>query len=727
MALKQTERMLNLKSPVDGLVLARFQGREQISGLFQFDMEMISDNNAIEARQIVGKSVTVGVRKSDGSYRPFNGFISRFYAGDEFAGEGGDTRRNYRAEMVPWLWFLTLTTDCRIFQNKTVPEIIEQVFQDLGLSDYEISQIRGNHPKREYCVQYRESDFAFVSRLMEEEGVFYYFRHEESKHTLVMADHKDAHQNCDEREVNYPRDTRSKAIEDHIRSWEHQYEFCSGKAAYTDYNFIDHPPRSERTPASLLMTNTQSVVPYDGVQKYELYDYPGEYAQKGDGEDLVKLRMEEAEVVHDLVVAESTCRSFYAGGKFKIKQHRSGTERDKSYVITSIEHTVTESLAYETGWDVEEDYHNRFRCIPESVTFRPARSTPRPMIRGSQTAMVVGPDGEEIWPDRHARVKVQFHWDREGQRDDKTSCWIRCMQASAGKGWGSMFIPRIGQEVVVSYLEGDPDQPLITGLVYNADQTLPYALPDEKTKSYIKTNSSPDGDGYNELRFEDKKDQEQIFLHAQRNMDTRVLADSMENVCANRHLIVGTDGEGGKTGDQHEMVYRDKHLKVHRNQEEHIGGDMKLKIGGIDGLGNQHIVIQKDKAEKIDGNSDLKIGGNRSEAINGKQSLAILGDQHEKVGGVHALEAMREIHLKAGMTVVIEAGLDLTIKGAGGFVKIDAMGVTIQGNLVNINSGGAPGVGGGSSPTSPQTAQDASPVEPIPADDSTTGQKSTPF
>ncbi len=281
--------------------------------------------------------------------------------------------------------------------------------------------------------------------------------------------------------------------------------------------------------------------------------------------------------------------------------------------------------------------------------------------------------------------------------------------------------------MVVNFLEGDPDRPLITGVVYNAEQMPPYELPAEKTKSYLKSNSSPGGEGYNELRFEDKDGQEQIFLHAQRNLDTRVRADSMENVGGDRHLIVGGEKDGSKSGDQYEMVYRDKHLKVHRNQEEHIGGDMKLLVGGIDGPGNHDIIVKNDKKEQIDKNSHLKVGLDRNEKTGKNQSLEVGVNLQEKVGMNYAVEAGSEIHLKGGMTVIIEAGMQLTLKGPGGFIDISPAGVTVQGILVNINSGGAAGAGSGSSPTSPEAPKAAAPVEPTPADDSKSGQKSTPF
>ncbi|MCC6127143.1 MAG: type VI secretion system tip protein VgrG [Pirellulales bacterium] len=725
MALKQAKRLLTLKTPLgeDALELTAFTGREEMSRLFRFELTMISDKNSITADQIVGKNVTFGVKLPDDSPRHFNGFVSRFQAGDE----DRQGRRNYRAEVVPWLWFLTLTADCRIFQNMSVKEIIEKIFQDLGFSDYQTSQIKGNHPKREYCVQYHETDFNFVSRLMEEEGIFYYFKHEDGKNILVMADQKGAYADCKENEVDYPRDVGSRDVKDHLTHWEHRYEFQSGKWAQTDYNFIEQPARFEKTPSNLLMSKQTTKVNLANIQKYEIYDYPGGYEKKDQGDALTKIRMEETEAAHDMVEAASKCRTFTVGGKFKVNKHRSSAEEGKTYVITSIEHSATEPGSYETGDLFGEDYFNSFTCIPDSVTFRPARITPKPTIVGSQTAVVVGPAGEEIYTDKYGRVKVQFYWDREGKRDDKTTCFIRCAQSSAGKGWGTMFIPRIGQEVVVSYLEGNPDQPLITGVVYNAEQMPPYTLPDEKTKSYIKTNSSKGGEGYNELRFEDKKGSEQIFVHGQKDMDVRVINDSRENIGHDRHRTIGGEKDGQKVGMQFEEVFVDKYLKVHRNRVEQIGGEMLLRVGGIDGDGNQEITVEGVKKELIGKESNLHVKADLKEKIDGGQSLTVGGDLQQKVGMNYALEAGMAVHVKAGMTLVIEAGAQLSLKVGGNFIDINPAGVFIQGTMVMINSGGAPGSGAGANPAAPSDPAEVSPPAPDPADDSKTGQKSTPF
>ncbi|MHC4400305.1 MAG: type VI secretion system Vgr family protein [Planctomycetota bacterium] len=471
MALKQQNRLLNLQTPLgeNVLLLTGFRGREAISEPFKFHLDLISDNSDVSAKQIVGRKVTFSI-ESDESPRYFNGFVSRFCAGDE----DQEGRRHYRAEVVPWLWFLTRNSDCRIFQHKTAPQIIEQVFQDLDFRDYEISQIQGKHPEREYCVQYRETDFAFVSRLMEQEGIFYYFRHEQGRHVLVLGDQKGAYHDCVENEVDYPWDYGSRAMADHITRWEHRYEFRSGKLAQTDYNFIDHPARREPTPSKLLLTEERTLVDLDGVDKYELFDYPGGYKTKDEGAAYTRVRIEEEETGHDVVHAAGNCRTFTPGGKFRVREHRSKSEQGKRFVITSVRHDAAEPKAYETGAPAADDYHNTFTCIPDSVTFRPACTTPKPIVHGPQTAVVVGvKGGNRIYSDGYGRVKVQFFWDREGKRDENSSCWIRVAQVKAGKGWGAMSLPHVGNEVIVGFLDGDPDRPIMLGSVYNGENLPP--------------------------------------------------------------------------------------------------------------------------------------------------------------------------------------------------------------------------------------------------------------
>jgi type VI secretion system secreted protein VgrG len=753
----QDKRLLNLSTPLgkDVLLLAGFRGNETMSRLFSYQLEMSSTKDALSPKDIVGKNITWAVQHYGQQTRYFNGFVSRFSAAGRSAGD----LRAYRAEVVPWLWFLTRTANCRIFQNLTAPQIIEKVFKDYGFSDYKLD-VKRTCRKREYTVQYRETAFNFVSRLMEEEGIFYFFQHENGKHTLMMADHKGAYKDCPENKAWFQA---GAAAPGSLTEWEHQYEFRPGKWAHTDYNFED--------PSKSLLTNTKTTIDQPGMDKFEIFDYPGDYFVKGDGEAEVKLRMEEEEAAYDVVHSGSGCATFTPGGKFKVEGHAAPAEAGKGYVITSINHAATD--ASHTNNPLGTHYANTFTCIPDSVVFRPPRLTPRPSVMGPQPAVVVGPAGQELYTDKYGRIKVQFFWDREGKRDENSSCWMRVAQPVAGKRWGVSFWPRIGQEVIVGFHEGDPDRPFILGSLYNAEQMPPYQgegldgkhKSDNKVSGF-KSNTTTGGVGFNELRFDDTKDKQEIFLHAERNLDTRVKNDSMERVIANRHLIVGYEKDGKKGGDQREMVYQDKHLHVQRHQVEHIEGNVERMVGkgqAQDG-GNVDVVIEKTRKEqvgkdehlqvkglqvvKVDGTQDLTVGKDKTETVKGASHLHISGDHlekvdggisltvgsdfQEKVGNKHAIDAGMEIHLKAGMKLILEAGVQLSLKGPGGFVDIGPSGVTIQGIMVLINSGGAAGSGSGSSPKDPKDAKEpevpkeAKPTDPAMADDSKTGQKSAP-
>ena len=711
----QDDHLIAVKTPLgkDELYLKSFHGEEEFSRLFRYELELWADTAAIDPKDIVGKNITVAIRFPDKSERFFNGIVRRFAClgtGDRFS--------SFRAEMVPELWFLTRTTDCKIFQEKKAPDIIQEVFESAHFKSFDISKLTGTYEPQEYCVQYRETDFNFVSRVMEQYGIFYFFRHEDGKHTMVLADSTSAYEDCLENDVTYRRNVAGNF--DMLTGWEHEVAFTSGKWTHTDYCF--------ETPKSNLKTDANTTVKLDGVKDYEVFDYPGEYAEKNEGEGLVRVRMEEEEVGHDIALGTSVCRSFTPGGKFKIREHLNPVEKGKTYVITSVTHTAGIS-GYPSGDSAGSfTYENSFQCVPENVVIRPVRLTPKPAIHGAQTAVVVGPRGEEIWPDKYGRVKVQFFWDRYGKKDDKSSCWIRCMQSSAGRGWGTMSIPRIGQEVVVTYLEGDPDRPLIVGLVYNADQMPAYTLPDEKTKSYVKTNTSTGGDGFNEIRFEDLKDQEQIFIHAERDLDVRVKNDARERVYGNRHEIIGSEKDGAKSGDQRIKIYQDQHLDILRDRVEHVEGNAQLMVGngGASGGGKLDVVVEKQESRKIGPDGlHVTVEGDCNQKVGGGVSLTVGGDLQEKVTGNYAIQTdSGDVHIKGALNVVVEAGLQLTLKVGGNFVSITPMGVDIQGILVNINSGGSAGSGSGASPAEPQTAQEAAPTEPDMADDSNTGQKS---
>ncbi len=646
MAYTQEKRLAAIDTPLghQALLLQSFTGHEGISQLFHFAADLLSENHSIAFKDIIGKQVSLSVQLSGDDKRYWSGYVSRF------ACTGGDNRFSYyHAEIVPWLWFLTRTADCQIFQQKTIPEIIKKVFQDHGFQDFQ-DRTEGSYPQREYVVQYRETAFNFVSRLMEEYGIFYFFEHDQNSHKLIFADKPQVHKNCPVQHkvrFNYTPGT-TLLHEDVVQSWGAEQELRPGKYALTDYNF--------QTPNTSLMANVKTVAEIGGNTKYEIYDYPGIHTKKSEGDTVTKLRMEEEEAVHHLISGSGNCRSFASGYKFSLDEH-SRRDMNGDYLLTEVTHSASVGDTYSgSGGGAQDTYTNHFMCIPFAVPYRPQRLTPKPIVQGPQTAVVVGPAGEEIYPDKYGRVKVQFHWDRLGKKDEKSSCWVRVSQPWAGKNWGAINIPRINQEVIVEFLEGDPDRPIITGRVYNDDQMPPYTLPDHMTRTTFMSRSTKGGGSanYNELRFEDKKGSEQIFLNAEKDMDLRVDHDSREFVGNDRALIV--------KGNQKEKVEGDLHAEVVKNRNEKIGQNMSLQVG---------------------------------QALN------------EKTGQKFAHEAGQEIHLKAGMNVVIEAGMELTIKASGGFINIGPAGVAISGTLVLINSGGAAGAGSGSSPQDPQAPDEA--------------------
>ncbi|MGA2723876.1 MAG: type VI secretion system tip protein VgrG [Bryobacteraceae bacterium] len=641
MTYTQENRLMAIGTPLaeDAVLLSAFSGDEGISRLFRFDLELLSVSDSIDFNAIVGQNVTVRLTLASGNDRYFNGFISRF-------SQGGRDRDliSYYAEMVPWLWFLTRKSDCRIFQKMKVPDIVKQIFDEMNFKDYKL-QLYGDFLEREYCVQYRETDFNFISRLLEEEGIFYFFEHQDGIHTLILANDPIEHRPCpDQPQGRYEGASGGAAQEDDIiLEWRAQQEMRPGVYAQADYNF--------EQPSQVLQASIT------GKGSYEIYDYhPGEYRKVPEGDGLVRTRLQELESPTLVARGSSDCRAFTSGYRFDLTEHYR-SDMNQAWVLTALRHTASQPGDFRSGTGFSQaDFHYRncFECIPHSTPFRPARITPHPVVQGSQTAVVVGPAGEEVFVDQYGRVKVQFHWDRKGKKDENSSCWIRVAQNWAGKQWGAIFTPRVGQEVVVDFLEGDPDQPIITGRVYNAEQVTPYKLPDEKTKSTIKSNSSKGGGGYNELRFEDAKGKEQVFIHAERNQDIRIKNDLYETVGAASHRKVGED-----------------HL-------EEIGGDL-------------HLAVKGDQNEKVDGTVSLNAG---------------VGYQ-AKVGTNYALDAGTEVHVKAGMNLVIESGTMLTLKVGGNFININPAGVFVSGTMVMINSGGSAGSGSGASPQDPKPPTEA--------------------
>jgi type VI secretion system secreted protein VgrG len=686
MAFTQENRLVALDTPLgkDVLLLRGFSGRESISRLFTFRLDLLSEKSDIAFKDIIGQQVTIRVLLSDGSKeRYFNGFVSRFAQSGS-----GSQFTNYQMEVVPWLWFLTRSADCRIFQNETIPDIIQDVFKIGGYSDFKNS-VAGEYEPLEYCVQYRETDFNFVSRLMEQYGIFYYFEHKNGKHTLVMADSSSVHQPCpDQNSASYNQTTGDLDAEDVITAWNMEQELRTGKYSLTDYNF--------ETPKTSLMAEEPTVMELGGNSNFEIYDYPGDHLTKAQGSAAAKIHMQEEEAGNIIISGSSVCRAFTSGYKFDLKDHPRD-DMNSSYILTEVQHVATVGSYSQGTTPTPAHYSNQFTCIPAWIPFRPARVTPKPFVQGPQTALVVGKSGEEIWVDKYGRIKVQFYWDRLGQKDENSSCWIRVSQAWAGQGWGAMWIPRMGQEVVVSFVEGDPDRPLITGRLYNADQTVPYALPDNQTRSTFISRSSKGGDAktYNEIRFEDKKGSEHLLIHAEKLKMETVEADSVETVGHDRLLTV--------ENDQKEWIKGEKDLHVVKDHKEKIEGAMSIHVVG-------------DQMQKVEGDQNNNVIGNLNEKIGQSASLDIGMNLAEKVGMNQSMDVGMNLYLKAGMNLVLEAGMAITLKAAGGFITIGPGGIFISGQpLVMINSGGAAVPGSAGSLTAPKDPVD--PKDPGRSDD----------
>jgi type VI secretion system secreted protein VgrG len=664
----QNRRLFTLSTPLgeDAFLMTAFRGREELSRPFTFTLELVSENLAVAPADLVGQPIGWTVNYPAASPRQFHGYVRRLVAGPQASRK----LRSYRAEVVPWLWFLTRATDCRIYQNKSVVDIFKDVFDRFGFSaNYTLPS--GSYSPREYCVQYRETAFDFVSRLMEEFGIFYSFTFEAAKHTLVLSDATTGYFDCaPHAKVEFrPESTEAEGV----YRWDRAYEFGSGKSTYTDYNF--------ETPATNLAATSETGVALTGIKGFELFDYPGRYKDVADGKSLVKVRIEEVEAGFDTAVGSGRCSSFAPGGKFEMTVHPADNGK---YVVLAVDHSGTESwiAGTQTG---TADYRNDFTCMPATTVFRPARTTPRPLVHGPQPAIVVGPSGAEIYADKYGRVKVQFYWDRVGTNDDKSSCWMRVAELWAGQNWGMVFTPRIGQEVLVEFLEGDPDQPVVTGRVYNAGQMPPYTLPDNMTQSGIKTRSTTGGGtaDFNELRFEDKKDSEDIYFHAQKDFHRVVENDDALKVGHDQTIeIKNNRTEVVQEGFEKITVSKgDRTIVVSKGNDTHQvqTGKRVVEVESDDSLtvktGNREVTVKT-------GNDTHTVNtGNREVTVElGNDTLTVkAGNQTVKVNaGSSSTEAMQSITLKVGSSQVTIDQMGVSIKG---------MNITVEGTMQTKISG----------------------------------------
>lgn len=692
----QENRRLRIETGLgeDELLLRRFHGVEGISQLFHFDLDLLSHNGTISPQDIVGENVAIIIESDDDKPRILNGFVKAF----QYAGLEGRGLYQYKAEVVPWLWFLDKTSDCRVFQNQTVKQILESIFAELGFSDYSFA-LNETYEPLEYCVQYGETDYNFVCRLLESAGIFYYFEHQPKKHVLHLCDASSAYAKLSEPSLIHSSGNR---LDYYINAWQHRFQYCSGAYAQSDFDF-------EKFNQSLV-TETSSAVKLANNSVFTRYDYPGNYKDSDKGRNLTTLRMQQEEMNYEKVRAASNIHFLEIAKTFSLESEENEADKGASFVITEIHHAGS-NPSYLDDQEAGQVYSNQFCCIPSAITFRPMSITPKPKMEGVQTAVVVGKSGDEIYTDKYGRIKLQFHWDRYGNRDEKSSCWVRVATQWSGPKWGTIGIPRVGQEVVVTFVNGDPDQPLVIGSVYNSANMPPFPLPAGKTVAGMKSRStSSDGSAYNEMSIDDTKDSEQIKVYAQKNYNTTVGHDLNSTTKNNATYNVDVDMASTVGGNKTALVRGNEERKVEGNQKKTVNGNQTAAvIGDV-----QHDVGGKVKSS-VGSSEDHEVGAAQTLQVGANQSISVGANQEVSVGANHTLEvggkqqisaAAQDISISTNATM---SALDVSVKGqvqinltvagssisitpmgitlsmGASSVKIDPMGVTLSGPIVKLN------------------------------------------
>ena len=672
-------RLLNIGTVkgTDAFIVERMTGKEELSRLFEYRVDLLSEVGTHTPEDFLGTNATVGIEMvNDADPRFFNGYISRFTVlGQVFTpAYKSNIGFRYQITLSPWLWFLTRTSTCAIFQQKAILDVIKDVLNRATQLKSFDDKVSGATETRDYCIQYRETDFNFFSRLMEQAGLYYFFTHEDGKHTLVLTDDPATHKSFPERtELRF---SASGLAEASMRTWVQSAEVQSGAFAIDDFDY--------NKPGTQLI----KVAPKERSHSnagFELYDYPGEYTEPSWGSTYSRLRIEELYCKYEVSRGTGTERAVRPGYKFKLADHP--VDRlNKEYLVLSHSFTAENNLSSGGGKGASagSSFECQFSVIPAATQFRPARITPLPTIPGTQTAIVVGPEGEEIHTDALGRVKLQFHWDRYSTGSDKDSCWVRVSNPFAGKGWGAINIPRVGQEVIVQFMEGDPDRPLVTGRVYNGEDNPPYAMPGHKMITGLKTRSYPNGstEEFNELRFDDTKGSERIYLQAQKWMDFRVKSTFKEWI----------------GGTYNTYVCGSTHIQTNDSMHLTSKGDMRLtsEDGFIDLGAKDDIAIVSQDGVYIDGVEQVSL---RSPAI---------------------YQVADDFNIE-GKKVYITGSDCIDLKCGGSFVSIKPDGVYIKGTMVYVNSGGSAEAAGDIAVT---THDD--PKKPAIAMSSAGGQKSAP-
>lgn len=722
-------RMMEITTPLgaDALLFHTLDAREELGRLYEYRIGVLAETNDLDPKRLLGKNVTVKLEVEDVGNRYYDGFVTSIRL---IPSHGRYVR--YELLARPWLWFLTRSADCRIFQNKKVPDIIKEVFADYPSASFEL-KLSGQYDPWDYCVQYRESDFDFVSRLMEQEGIYYYFTHTASGHKLILADAPSAHDDCPGC-ASLPFVVGDRALRfdhDRINAWGFHFEVQPGATVLDDFDF--------EKPSVELQAKTQLDRGY-AEAKHEWYDYPGAYDTKAEGDNYVRLRLDEFQSQYKNLEANTNARGIQLGHLFELTGHPR-SDQNRKYLITGTRFELSFS-DYESMDERGHAYNCTFQCMEADQQFRPLRSTPRPVVRGLQTAIVVGPSGDEIFTDKYGRMKVQFHWDRRGKHDENASCWVRVSHPWAGKNFGMIAIPRIGQEVVVEFLEGDPDRPLITGRVYNAEQMPPWALPGNKTQTGVLTRSSKGGSAANAnaIRFEDLKGSEQLWIHAEKNQDIEVENDETHWVGHDRRKTIDHDEtthvkhdrtetvDNNETitihGQRTETVDKDETITIHMNRIETVDKNETISIGqnrtetvgdneSVTVASNRTITVNQSEAKtvasqrthtvganetiSVGANQSIDVGSNQTTSVGSNRSITVGADlstsvsknESRSVGEGRTTSVGKDDSLTVGKNLVIDAGDSVTIKTGSASISMKKDGtITIKGKDITIEGSG---------------------------------------
>ncbi len=697
--------MATARMKVDGpsglktLALRSLKGREELGRPFEYALEVLSEDFDLDASRIIGSVLAVHVDTPEGHTRHFGGYVTSLETlGTE------EHSAVYHVLLRPWLWLLSKTANCRVFQGLSVPQIVREVFAQYSFSDFE-EALCEDYSAREFVVQYRESDLNFVTRLMEDEGIYFFFRHEATRHVMVLCDSSNSHAQAKVEVPLLTNDRKDDHLE-HIDDWRVVNTLQPTTHVLKDFDF-------ERPKAALVARHASQS---RSGASFEVYDYPGGYTTTDQGETYARVGLELFESQEERFHASGNVRALSTGATFNLTQHPNDA-RNREYLVIQAEYALVNQELRSGASNNSEYFRMAFTSIKSSQPFRPPRITPRPRIHGAQTAIVVGKSGEEIWTDQYGRVKVKFHWDRSDDYES-SSCWIRVAQLWAGGGWGGMHVPRIGQEVVVEFLEGDPDRPMVVGRVYNGANPVPYTLPANQTQSGIKSRSSPGAgpNNFNELRFEDKTGDELVFLQAERDYEALVKRDADVDVERDETRRVGRDRSRTVEGNETVVIEKDRSktvinceliaigadrtatvganesldvgqartasialtdtLNVGESQTIIVGTDRSLMVGGDDDThvsGSASRTVQKDESTDVGGNRTVNVQKNETASVSGKRTHSVDEDDALEIGKKLTVAAGEEITFRAGdATITLKKNGDIVLKGKN--ISIDGSG-----------------------------------------------------